>query len=81
MATAAVQRGAKGIRANSPMDVSAIKEAVNVPVICLMEDRNPEYVAYITTTHKQIDDLAAAGADLIAIDSTRVSRPVPLNPY
>ena len=41
MALAAVQSGAKGIRANSAVDVQAIKKVVEVPVIGLIKDRNP----------------------------------------
>ena len=78
MALAAVQSGAKGIRANSAIDVQAIKKVVDVPVIGLIKDRNPEYKAFITTTPQQIKALVEAGADLVAIDSTRVTRPVSL---
>lgn len=78
MALAAVQSGAKGIRANSAVDVQAIKKVVDVPVIGLIKDRNPAYDAFITTTPEQVQALVEAGADLIAIDSTSVSRPVEL---
>ncbi|HRW34160.1 MAG TPA: putative N-acetylmannosamine-6-phosphate 2-epimerase [Thermotogota bacterium] len=78
MALAAVQSGAKGIRANSAVDVQAIKKVVDVPVIGLIKDRDPAYDAFITTTTEQIHALVEAGADLVAIDSTRVSRPVEL---
>ncbi len=78
MALAAVQSGAKGIRANSAVDVQAIKKVVEVPVIGLIKDRNPLYDAFITTTLEQVQALVEAGADLLAIDSTRVSRPVDL---
>jgi len=78
MALAAVQSGAKGIRANSAVDVKAIKKVVNVPIIGLIKDRNPQYEAFITTTPEQVQSLIEAGADLVAIDSTRVTRPVPL---
>src|SRR6056297_576293 len=78
MALAAVQSGAKGIRANSAIDVQAIKEVVDVPLIGLIKDRNREYQAFITTTEEQVQALIEAGVDFVAIDSTRVSRPVPL---
>src|SRR6056297_3318729 len=78
MALAAVQSGAKGIRANSAVDVQAIKKVVDVPIIGLIKDRNPEYAAFITTTPQQVQALVEAGANLVAIDSTRVSRPITL---
>src|SRR6056297_567399 len=81
MALAAVQSGAKGIRANSAVDVKAIKKVVDVPIIGLIKDRNPAYEAFITTTLEQVQALVEAGADLVAIDSTRVSRPVALREF
>jgi len=78
MALAAQMSGAKGIRANSPEDVRAIKEVVSLPVIGIFKDRNPTYDAFITTTRAQVDLLAKSGADLLALDCTRVSRPEPL---
>src|SRR6056297_1211100 len=78
MALAAVQSGAKGIRANSAVDVKAIKKVVDVPIIGLIKDRNPDYEAFITTTPEQVQALVEAGADLVALDSTRVSRPISL---
>ncbi len=74
MALAAVQAGAKGIRANGPQDVAAIKKVVNVPIIGIQKDRSASG-AFITIRRKDIDSLVKAGADLIAIDSTRRSRP------
>lgn len=75
MAMAAAQGGAKAIRANTPVDVKAIKACVNLPVIGLYKEVLPDYPVIITPTLQHALRLAEAGADLIAIDAT--DRPHP----
>lgn len=70
MARAAVQGGAVGIRANGPEDISAIRAAVNVPVIGLYKVQVAGYEPYITPTLEQALAVAGAGADIIALDAT-----------
>lgn len=78
MAIAAKNAGAEGIRANSAVDIKAIKEVVDLPIIGLCKDRNETYDAFITTTKDQIKEIIEAGSDYVAIDCTAVSRPEPL---
>ena len=73
MATAAKIGGAVAIRANSPDDVRAIKEAVNLPVIGLYKDGTEG--VYITPTYEHVRAIAEAGADVIALDCTNRPRP------
>ncbi|MDO7906846.1 N-acetylmannosamine-6-phosphate 2-epimerase [Paenibacillus sp. JX-17] len=75
MALAAQEGGASAIRANSAADVQAIKKAVSLPVIGLVKRDYPDSDVYITPTLREIDELAEAGADLIALDATRRPRP------
>jgi N-acylglucosamine-6-phosphate 2-epimerase len=75
MAVSAVRGGAKAIRANTPVDVKAIKDAVNVPVIGLYKEVLPDYPVIITPTLAHALKIAEAGADVIAIDGT--DRPHP----
>ncbi|MFC4554625.1 N-acetylmannosamine-6-phosphate 2-epimerase [Georgenia faecalis] len=70
LAKAAELAGAVGIRANSARDVREIKAAVDLPVIGLVKKDYPPGEAYITVTMAEIDDLVAAGADVIAMDAT-----------
>lgn len=78
MAIAAKMGGAKGIRANSPQDIKAIKEAVDLPVIGIFKERRKKDEAFITIRKESIKKIVEAGADLIAIDCTRRKRPEPL---
>lgn len=70
MAKAAELGGAVGIRANGPDDIRAIRQAVNLPIIGIYKIRMPGYEPYITPTIKAAKEVAAAGADIIAMDAT-----------
>ncbi|NQX47870.1 N-acetylmannosamine-6-phosphate 2-epimerase [Paenibacillus tritici] len=75
MALAAEVGGAVGIRANGAADVRAIKQAVALPVIGIVKRNYPDSAVYITPTLREIEELLEAGADMIAFDATRLSRP------
>jgi N-acylglucosamine-6-phosphate 2-epimerase len=75
MAVAVAQGGARAIRANTPVDVRAIQQAVELPIIGLYKEKMPGYEVIITPTLKHALEIAAAGADIIAVDAT--SRPHP----
>jgi N-acylglucosamine-6-phosphate 2-epimerase len=75
MALAAVEGGAVGIRANTPKDIAAIRLTVSLPIIGIYKLDIPGYAVRITPTIAAAFQVAEAGADIIAIDST--SRPNP----
>lgn len=76
MAISAMRGGAKGIRANTPVDVKAIREALpEVPLIGLYKEVLPDYEIIITPTLKHALAIAEAGADVIAIDATKRAHP------
>ena len=70
MARAAKQAGTHAIRTSSIRDVIAIKEETGLPVIGLVKIQYPGYEGYITPTMKEVDDLVAAGSDVVALDCT-----------
>lgn len=70
MARAAKMAGTPAIRTSSIRDVIAIKEETGLPVIGLVKIQYPGFDSYITPTMKEVDDLAAAGSDVIALDCT-----------
>lgn len=74
MARAAKQAGAAAIRTNGVEDVTAIKQETGMPVIGLIKKQYEGYEAYITPTMKEVDALAEAGADIIALDCTMRKR-------
>ncbi len=75
MAIAAAQGGAAAIRANTPEDIAAIRAAVNLPIVGLYKVDLPGYAVYITPRLQDAVAVAAAGADVIAIDATQRPRP------
>jgi len=70
MAKAAAIGGAVGIRVNTPEDIRAIRAAVSLPLIGLYKITTPKYAVYITPSTSAAQQVAVAGADIIAIDAT-----------
>jgi N-acylglucosamine-6-phosphate 2-epimerase len=75
VARAAELGGAAGIRAEGPEDVRAIKDAVSVPVIGLLKRDVPGSPVRITPSLEDARAVAAAGADIVAVDATLRPRP------
>ena len=75
MAKAAAEAGAVGIRANTVRDIMQIKEAVDLPVIGIIKKDYAGTPMYITVTMKEVDELAACGVDIIAVQGTSALRP------
>jgi N-acylglucosamine-6-phosphate 2-epimerase len=66
--------GAVGIRTEGIAAVSAIREAVRVPVIGLVKRRVPGSEVYITPDLEDALAVAEAGAELVAVDATERPR-------
>ncbi len=77
LALAAQQGGGVAIRANTPVDIRAIRARVDLPIIGLYKEEIPGYPVYITPTLGHAKQVAAAGANIIAIDATARLRPQP----
>ena len=73
MAVAAQMGGAAAIRANGPTDIRAIKTVLDLPLIGL--NKRGDSGVYITPTFEDAAAIAAAGADVIALDCTDRRRP------
>ncbi|WP_391575160.1 N-acetylmannosamine-6-phosphate 2-epimerase, partial [Cohnella sp.] len=76
MAVAAEAGGAVGIRANTPVDIAAIKQSCSLPVIGLYKSVYEGYDVYITPTMREVREVIEAGADAVALDATRLPRPL-----
>ncbi len=75
MAVAAARGGAAGIRANSPVDIAAIREQVDLPIIGLWKVDYPDSDIYITPKYSDVEAVVKAGADIVAMDATLRERP------
>ena len=71
MAYAAMLGGAVGIRANTVVDIKAIRERV----IGIIKEEYHDSDVYITPTMKEVDALVEIGCDIIATDATNRPRP------
>ena len=71
MAECAKWGGAVGLRLNSPEQIRKVKEAnLGLPIIGLYKVWHADTDVFITPTMKEVDEIVAAGADIIALDCT-----------
>lgn len=75
MALAACIGGAVGIRANTGVDIMAIKESVHLPIIGILKRVYDNSEVYITPTIVEVDEIIGSGAEIIATDATGRPRP------
>lgn len=75
MALAAKEGGAVGIRANTVVDIEAIRKEVDLPIIGIIKRVFDGSDVYITPTMEEMDALAQAGVEIIATDATNRIRP------
>lgn len=75
MALAAEQGGAVGIRGNSRADIEEIRKNVNLPIIGIVKRNYPDSEVFITATIDEVEELAASGCEMAALDATDRLRP------
>jgi N-acylglucosamine-6-phosphate 2-epimerase len=75
LARVAEQNGAVAVRIEGGARIGAVRRAVNIPVIGLVKREYPGFAPYITPTEREIAEVVAAGADIVAFDATERTRP------
>lgn len=75
IAQAAVNRGAAGLRIDTPAHVQTVRQHTSAPIIGLWKRQFEGFDVYITPQTEQAKAIALAGADIIAIDATLRARP------
>ncbi len=75
LARCAVANGAAGVRIEGGVRIAAVRAAVDVPIVGLVKRAYPGFAPYITPTAAELDEVAAAGAEIVAFDAT--ARPQP----
>ncbi len=64
-----------GIRASLPENIRAIKSVVPLPMIGIFKQVYPDSSVFITPTLREMEQVVAAGADIVALDATDRIRP------
>lgn len=75
LAEAAELGGAGGFRVDGADVVRLLRARSALPIIGIVKDRREGFDNYITTSVADVEALAAAGADIVAIQATEGSRP------
>jgi amino acid adenylation domain-containing protein len=70
MAQASVQHGAVAVRVDTPQHIAAVRQRLQAPVIGLWKRQLPAGDVVITPRFAEAVAVAAAGADMIALDAT-----------
>jgi len=75
LARTAEMNGARGVRINGPGHIRAVRAIVSLPILGIEKLEHPGSDVYITPTFESARGVASAGADVVALDSTRRARP------
>jgi N-acylglucosamine-6-phosphate 2-epimerase len=75
LARCAVANGAAGVRIEGGERIAAVRAAVDVPIVGLVKRAYPGFAPYITPTLREVDEIVAAGAAVVAFDATDRARP------
>lgn len=75
LARAAEAGGAAGVRVNGERDIAAVSVFVTVPIIGIRKAWVDDSPVYITPRFEDAAAVAAAGAEIIALDATHRQRP------
>lgn len=71
----AVANGAVGIRAEGSARLGAVRRAVAVPLIGIVKRAYDGFGPYITPSVREIAEVCASGAEIVAFDATGRARP------
>lgn len=75
MAQTAVIGGASAIRASIPVNINAMKQVLDVPIIGIYKYDYPGFDVRITPTIVEVEAVVQAGSDIVALDATSRPRP------
>jgi N-acylglucosamine-6-phosphate 2-epimerase len=75
LARCVVANGAAGVRIEGGARIAAVRAAVDVPILGLVKRVYAGFGPYITPTLREVDEIVAAGAEVVAFDATGRARP------
>jgi N-acylglucosamine-6-phosphate 2-epimerase len=71
----AVANGAAGLRVEGSARIGAARRVATVPLIGIVKRAYAGFEPYITVTEREIAEVVAAGAEIVAFDGTARARP------
>jgi N-acylglucosamine-6-phosphate 2-epimerase len=71
----AVANGAAGLRVEGSARLGAVRRAVGVPLVGIVKRAYAGFEPYITPSEREIAEVVAAGAEIVAFDATGRARP------
>ncbi|MEL7083088.1 MAG: N-acetylmannosamine-6-phosphate 2-epimerase [Cyanobacteria bacterium P01_A01_bin.3] len=80
-AQVAERNGSAAIRSEGTAKTQAIVKRVSVPTIGLVKSQFPDGTVCITGSFQAVEELLKTGCDVVAIDGTLRSRPIPDEAY
>lgn len=78
LARSVVLGGGKALRIEGIRNITAVRPAVDVPIIGIVKATHPQTDVFITATTIEVMALSNVGADIIAFDATLRPRPAPI---
>jgi N-acylglucosamine-6-phosphate 2-epimerase len=75
MAAAAQTAGATGLRIAGQRNIEAVRKRCALPIAGIVKREYEGYEPYITPTLREVREIAAAGAEIVAFDATGRARP------
>ncbi len=75
LARVAVANGAAAVRIEGGVRIGAVRRAVDVPIIGIVKRAYAGFAPYITASDREIAEVVAAGAEIVAFDATARPRP------
>ena len=75
MADAAERNGAAGVRMQGVANLCAARARVKLPMIGIIKTEYEGFAPYITPTLREVREIVACGAEIVAFDATARTRP------
>lgn len=75
MARAAADSGAAGVRIQGVRNLQAVRRRVELPIVGIIKREYEGFEPYITPTLREVAEILACGAEIVAFDATARPRP------
>jgi len=74
LARCAAANGAVAVRIDGAARIAAVRAAIDIPIVGIVKRKHDGFEPYITSTLGEVEEVAGAGADIVAFDATERPR-------